>query len=156
MTAEIAIMNKMAVALAADSAVTLETREGDQRYYYTASKLFRLSQYEPVGIMVYGTANLMEVPWETIIKTYREMLGGRSFDSIADYGASFFSFLDDSATLFPVDEEEVLFRAYVVGYFQDIVKEINHAVEDSLKAAHAVTEKQVVRYAKQDNREPLV
>ena len=41
MTAEIAIMNKLAVALAADSAVTIET-EGGLKVYNTVDKLFTL------------------------------------------------------------------------------------------------------------------
>ena len=67
MTAEIAILNKNAVALAADSAVTI-TRPGAPKIYNTANKLFMLSKYHPVGIMVYGTAELMGVPWETVIR----------------------------------------------------------------------------------------
>ena len=39
MTAEIAIMNKMAVALAADSAVTI-SQEEEQKTYNTVNKLF--------------------------------------------------------------------------------------------------------------------
>jgi hypothetical protein len=43
-TAEIAILNKLGVALAADSAVTVET-EGGQKIYNTVNKLFTLSKY---------------------------------------------------------------------------------------------------------------
>jgi hypothetical protein len=48
MTAEIAIMNKTAVALAADSAVTIEQDKG-QKIFNTVNKLFTLSKYHPVG-----------------------------------------------------------------------------------------------------------
>jgi hypothetical protein len=53
MTAEIAIVNKNAVALAADSAVTLRD-PSTSKIYNTANKLFMLSKFEPVGIMIYG------------------------------------------------------------------------------------------------------
>ena len=53
MTAEIAIMNKSAVALAADSAVTYRAGH-EQKVFDTMNKLFALSKYRPVGIMVYG------------------------------------------------------------------------------------------------------
>ena len=56
MTAEIVIMNKLRVALAADSAVTVQTQTG-QKIYNTVNKLFTLSKYEPVGIMVFGSAD---------------------------------------------------------------------------------------------------
>jgi len=67
MTAEIAIMNKHAIALASDSAVTM-SQEAGEKIKTSANKLFALSRYHPVGIMIYGSADIMEVPWETIIK----------------------------------------------------------------------------------------
>ncbi len=51
MTAEIAILNKSAIALAADSLVTV-SRPGSNPKTYSANKLFTLSKYRPVGIMV--------------------------------------------------------------------------------------------------------
>jgi len=68
MTAEIAILNKNGVALASDSAVTIQ-KPGTQKIYNTANKLFMLSKYHPVGVMVYGMAELMGIPWETVIKS---------------------------------------------------------------------------------------
>ena len=67
MTCEVAVMNKRGIALAADSAVTL----GDgKKIYQSAEKLFSLSPTIPVAIMTYGSADMMGVPWETIIKIY--------------------------------------------------------------------------------------
>jgi len=65
MTAEVVIANSGAVALAADSAVTI----GGQKIYNSALKLFALSKVAPVGVMIFGNAGLMSVPWETIIVT---------------------------------------------------------------------------------------
>lgn len=67
MTTEIAIMNMEAVALAADSAVTV-TLSGTHKVYNTANKLFMLSKSAPVGAMIYGSAHLTGAPWETIRK----------------------------------------------------------------------------------------
>lgn len=92
MTAEIGILNKTAVALAADSAVTITNRRGEKIYNY-ANKLFYLSKYHPVGIMVYGNAELSGVPWETIIKVYRKVLDGKVFDTLEEYANDFFEFL---------------------------------------------------------------
>jgi len=52
MTAEIAIMNRIGVAIAADRAVTLGGGEG--KIYTSSDKLFQLSTVAPVGIMIYG------------------------------------------------------------------------------------------------------
>ncbi len=76
MTAEVGVMNRMGVALAADSAVTVGRAAG--KIYTSADKLFQLRHDKPVGIMIYGNASLLGVPWETIIKTYRDSVPGAS------------------------------------------------------------------------------
>lgn len=100
MTAEVAVLNRSAAALAADSAVTF----GSGKIYNTISKLFTLSKYEPVGIMVYNNANYMGVPWETIIKIFRHELGSESLQTIDDYVSRFLEFLDDSRFCTPDGE----------------------------------------------------
>ena len=105
MTAEIAIMNKTAVALAADSAVTIEQDKGN-KIFNTVNKLFALSKYQPVGIMIYGGANFMDVPWESIIKIYRAKLGKEKFSTLKEYADNFLAFLTENTTLFPESEQE--------------------------------------------------
>lgn len=61
MTAEILVMNKHGISLAADSAVTISTGPGQNKIYNTSNKLFSLSKHEPVGIMIYGSADLMGI-----------------------------------------------------------------------------------------------
>jgi len=65
MTAEIAIMNKSAIALAADSKVTIGSALGGKTFD-TVNKVFTLSKVHPIGIMVFGNAEFMRYPWETI------------------------------------------------------------------------------------------
>jgi urease accessory protein UreH len=77
-------MNKTAVALAADSAVTITTAQGQK--IYNTNKLFAISKYHPVGIMVYSDAELMGLPRETIIKVYRQSLGTRNYESLMEFG----------------------------------------------------------------------
>jgi hypothetical protein len=92
MTAEIAIFNRGAVVLAADSAVTVSSPGGGrQKVYRSVTKLFALSAHRPVAIMVHGAASIMGIPWETIIKGYRDQLGERRFDTLEAYAEDFFS-----------------------------------------------------------------
>ena len=77
MTAEIAIMNKLAIALAADSAVTIGGEQ--KKIYNTVNKLFTLTKFQPVGILIYGSASFMGVPWETIIDLYRKKIGRKYY-----------------------------------------------------------------------------
>jgi hypothetical protein len=90
MTAEVVIMNRKGLAIAADSAVTLG---GSGKIYNTADKLFALSRYRPVGIMFFNLNVLMDVEWETIIKCYSDNLGEKSFDTLAEYAEDFLNYL---------------------------------------------------------------
>jgi hypothetical protein len=144
MTAEIAIMNKLAVALAADSAVSIETTA--ETKIYNSNKLFMLSKYRPVGVMVYGSADLMGVPWETIIKTYRRDLRDNSFKTLEEYGINLLAYLDKNLFLFPPKRQERDVYISVLSYFSElIVEEIDSAVEESTHKGLRVTETQIKR-----------
>jgi len=139
MTAEIAIMNKIAVALATDSAVTIEQDKG-HKIFNTVDKLFTLSKYHPVGIMIYGSANFMEVPWESISKIYRADLGRQKFSTLKEYADNFISFLSNNGTLFPDIEQEKYFTRVIAGYFVDIREEIDGQVKEKIAADRKITE----------------
>ena len=89
MTAEVSIMNVHGVAMAADSAVTLD----HGKVYNTTDKLFALSKYYPVGIMIYSKSDIMGIGWDTIIKHYRNELRDKSFDTLSGYAEDFLNFL---------------------------------------------------------------
>lgn len=72
MTAEIAILNKSAIALAADSAVTISAGSKEEKIYDSADKLFELSCHDPIAVMINGGMNFMQVPLAVIVKRYRE------------------------------------------------------------------------------------
>ena len=91
MTAIVGILNKQAVAVAADSAVTVG---GGVKIYNTANKIFNLLKGCPVGIAIYGNAALNGcVPWEVVIKMYRKHIGAKKFPKLSDYAKSFFAYV---------------------------------------------------------------
>ncbi len=92
MTAIVGVLNKQAMAIAADSAVTIDSANG-HKIFNKANKIFALSKLHPVGIMLYNSATFMGTPWETIIKIYRKELADRSFDTLAEYQMDFVAFL---------------------------------------------------------------
>lgn len=158
MTAEIAILNKNAVALAADSAVTLRNPES-QKVYNTANKLFMLSKYHPVGIMIFGPAYFMGVPWETVIKMYRNELYTTNFGRLVEFAESFLSFLGHSKLLFP-DTSQAAALETLCGYplwsvRNDIDTEVKSQIEqlggindgDTERIVTQVTEKHVKTWA---------
>lgn len=124
MTAEIAVYNKLAVSLAADSAVTI-TGGNTVKINNGAEKLFALSKHHPVGLMVYGAGTLCGVPWEMIIKEYRRQLGEKCYDTVEQYAEKFWNFLCDSNHLIPDDIknnhlEEILLYHVLPGLMQHI------------------------------------
>jgi len=73
MTAEIAILNRTAVALAADSIVTLSSSgHSGSKTYDSAEKIFELSRFRPVGLMVYNNTELFRMPLEILAREYRQ------------------------------------------------------------------------------------
>lgn len=92
MTAEVCVMNTIGIALAADSAVSIGGNDSGKIYNF-ANKLFALSKSSPVGIMIYGNADFMDVPWETVIKTYRKEYRNIQFDTLEEYASAFIEFV---------------------------------------------------------------
>ena len=121
-TAEIAILNRSAVALAADSAVTIGTERGP-KIFNTVNKLFTLSKCHPVGAMVYGNAQLMSVPWETIVKTYRAKLRDKSFAHLEDYASDFVTLLG-IGHYSQLRNKRSIFRRLVSAFYRCINDEI--------------------------------
>lgn len=92
MTAEIAILNRTAVALAADSIVTLAGPRSSKTYD-SAEKIFQLSRYKPIGLMIYNNALFMNAPLEVVIRNYRETQTTIGFDELVQAWPSFEKFL---------------------------------------------------------------
>jgi hypothetical protein len=100
MTAEIAVMNRLGVALAADSAVTITFGSRSSKIFST-NKLFMLSKHYPVGIMIFGNASLMGIPWEILIKEYRKReLCEKYFDRLVEYSADLIKYLNGNTFYF--------------------------------------------------------
>ena len=144
MTTEIAIMNKSAVALAADSAVTITVTSQQGNNYKvlnSANKLFALSKYAPVGLMIYGNASMLEVPWETIVKMYREQLKDREFPTLSDYCENFFDFLDNFDITDKVERRYVVNNATVL--FHNIRSQLDSWVDEEIRSQKKVSPQQV-------------
>lgn len=156
MTAEIAIMNKQGIALAADSAVTMSDRSG-QKIFPSANKIFSLSKYHPVGIMVYGNASFMGVPWETVIKMYRSRLGEQHFPSLRLYADDFLSFLRTEPTIANESFQETYAATSIMSYFINLVNLIRKAADEKIcggiELTKAATARLVSRVIKQEHEE---
>lgn len=96
MTAQIAIMNRVGVALAADSAVSVRPIGfGDRKVYSSTDKLFLLSDAEPLGVMINGRGEYHGMPVETLIKGFRDSSKPASCGTVLEYAHRFFDYLNE-------------------------------------------------------------
>ncbi len=131
MTAEIAVMNKSAVALAADSAATLQMERVHK--IYMVNKLFALSRFHPIGIMIYGNPQLLGVPWETVIEMYRRHLKTNNFGTLTEYSKDIISFIESANDLFPEEAQKSYLEESMALYYTIINEEIVKEVESYTK-----------------------
>lgn len=127
MTAVVGILSKKAVAIAADSAVTLS----NGKIFNKANKIFTLSKYHPIGVMIHNNDSLMGTHWETIIKIYRQQLDKKSFDTVEEYQNDFISFIKNEN--FFCDEEIQKFKLmlFCFGIANFIINEVNSKTQSN-------------------------
>ncbi|MHB1751681.1 MAG: hypothetical protein ACYCTF_03075 [Acidiferrobacter sp.] len=155
MTCEVAVMNKRGIALAADSAVTLSDGNGGRKkIYYTAEKLFSLSPKLPVAIMTYGPADIMGVPWETVVKVYAQKLDGRRFDTLAEYAQDFLTFIEGADWLFPLKTQTHWLQSLVYNVWKGLYKdEWDTALAEEAKTSRKDALKRLAAIIKKDHED---
>lgn len=126
MTSEVIIRNKKCVVLAADSAVTI-SQNNKRKVYNSANKLFSLSKYQPVGILVYNNASINGIPIELIVKGYREKLQKGQFPTIAEYAEDFKKNIKKyiSSYITEKDKEEQMHLLF--SEFLTLITDIHHS-----------------------------
>lgn len=93
MTAEIAVLNKLAVTLAADSAVTL-TVGNSTKVYNSADKIFEITNHDAIGLMVYNNPEVQGIPIEAVAKMYRDRICKNSYSTVFDFADAFLKYLE--------------------------------------------------------------
>lgn len=117
MTAEIAILNRTAVALAADSIVTLVGPRG-AKTFDSAEKIFELVRQQPIGLMIYNNSQFVNAPLEVITRRFREHHAKTRFTSLVQVWPEFRSYLRG----FPHsdEDEDDHFQAFVRSEINEI------------------------------------
>ena len=116
MTAEVVILNRNGVGIAADSAATV-TGTG-RKTYHTVNKLFALSASQPVAAMVYGSSIVGPLPWETLIKEYRSEKSSASHPTVYDYAKDFIEYLEIKTDFISGEDRNSYFLAIIREEFQ--------------------------------------
>lgn len=149
MTSEIALLNRSAIALAADSAMTAsywDKGKIETRYFKGTNKIFQLSTIHPVGIMIYAAAHLQGAPWDVLIKSYREQLDSKSHDDLPSYGLDFFDYIPANTHIFTAEVQDNQFKSDVDAAAARIILPIISS--DDFKNAASDADKLTVSNAK--------
>jgi hypothetical protein len=131
MTAEIAVLNRSAVSLAADSAGTIGIGSS-YKIYNAFNKIFELSDTEPVAVMIYGGLDFMGLPLEVLIKDYRRRRCRKSFPTLRAHADDFREYL---TTFVGCSDQDHLDNGarILVPFFQTIASEAqNKLIDDAI------------------------
>lgn len=136
MTAIVGVLNKHAVAVAADSAATINGTLG-RKVLNQANKIITISKYHPIAVMIYSSSSFLGTPWDVIVKLYRDNLKEKDFNSVSDYISDFIKFLSDNSFFCSEGFQRKVLRMHIFRLYQDIERKaiaiIGGEVTDSNK-----------------------
>lgn len=159
MTSEVCLMNRQAAVLAADSATTVvrwNGREQETLHFKGANKIHELSDYHPVGIMMFSNVEVLHVPWEVIVKAFRRQLKDKAFDTLDGYAEEFFRFLEAEKAVFPADiQNETTFRVAKVAAVRMSLEVKEKAGTDNLATWTTVFDDEIKRRRSVVDAQPL-
>jgi hypothetical protein len=93
--------------------------------------------------MVYGNADFMGLPWETVIKRYRAQLGRSGFRRLEEYGPDFLRFVERSPSLFPARLQNMYCYGFVRFWLWRLKRRLRLALEDRPELAGELTARQI-------------
>jgi hypothetical protein len=137
MTSEVLMLNKNAVVIAADSAVTTG-RDPHPRYSKTANKIFDLSRCGNVAVTIFAAAEIDCVPWELALKQFRQHDAKKSqHPKLEDYVGAVVGYLEGNTGLFPpgYQNELLMMRLFQAALF--VLQEISQRFPDFVNEAHS-------------------
>ena len=151
MTTCIAVMNRTAVALSADSTVSIPYGSGT-KHFQGVSKVLAAHVKDPVGVMVYGTPHFAGLPWEIVIEEFRQQ-HRTSQPHVKDHTRLFFKFLEQQLGTWaeqPVQDEfaDSLFMPLLTSIAREWNQKVNNlsAGEDEAAALNKVVQETVARW----------
>jgi hypothetical protein len=138
MTAEILIMNKEAIAIAADSASTISPQK-----IFKANKIFTLSKKAPIGIMFYEHPFFMGIPWETLTKLYQNEQDDLKFATLEEYTNNFFRYVINKDEKFLEEIQQNDFKEFLNSdgslIFEGLKKRIIKRCEERIEKMGAIS-----------------
>jgi hypothetical protein len=134
MTTQIAVVNKMGVALASDSVITITNGE-ESKTLNNARKMFEIGPDHKIVIMIAGNSELNNLPIELFllrwIKSLREPL-----PTVRAYSDSFIEWLGLNSTSAKHSESEAI-ASSIDSFLIDILNDISAAMEGQVPATYS-------------------
>ncbi|CAN2188704.1 hypothetical protein MCEMRE212_00470 [Candidatus Nanopelagicaceae bacterium] len=128
MTSQIVLMNKIGLAVASDSSLTM-SRGDNRRTYASAEKIFPLDKNHKVAILHSGTVEFMEHPFEVLLTEWSKSLQ-RPFGTLDEYVESFCIWLAHRQDLFPEESQLEFFEDLLTGYYLEVRRALLKELED--------------------------
>ena len=103
MTVVVGILNRRGASIAADSATTnfvgRQSSNGEIDYQdikirNSGNKMLRLSDTMPVGVMIVNNASILNMPWDVIIRWYRNNKGKEAYPTVEAMVHDFLDFVE--------------------------------------------------------------
>lgn len=129
MTAIVGILNRRGAVVAADSAVTVNGRNGNKTYN-TATKIFPLSNQHPVGVMIFSSASFMGTPWDIIFKLYLARKGDQPFNSLKECADDFLLFLKNEGYFAGNEIQKEYFCSEISSFYYSIKEVVASKMEE--------------------------
>jgi hypothetical protein len=119
MTSQLALMNKNAIALASDSAVTIGGKT-----YNSATKIFTLKGNHPIGFMIAGAGVYLpcNIDWERVIGLFGDEIGDVNLPTVEDYVVRFKKFLFECPKLKPNQENSTFIQEDLIDFLKHYLK----------------------------------
>ena len=145
MTAEIVIMNKEAVAIAADSAVSLVAGPADspQKIFTSATKIYSIPGSHTVALMIYNNASFLGIPWEPLLARFAESLGQAPLPTLGDYASRLIGYLATEQELITPEIERQYFTTVIYSYFLSFRIALQSGASELMRIQGAVNEDQI-------------
>lgn len=130
MTSVVGILNKQGLAIAADSAVTrTRNKSGKQEEKATknGNKMVRMSNDDPIAVMITGGADFLGVPWDVIVRRFRQRKGEekKHYPTVEACVNDFFDYVASNDALWDYGRCSDYLYAVAVWLFNEAMDEIS-------------------------------
>ena len=90
--------------------------------------------------MIYGDALLTGIPWETIIKSFRQRLDTQRYKTVSEYATALIKYVEDTDVLFSEEQEEGEFKLHCLELYGYLRRQIEDRLHTLLEERGKATE----------------